>query len=144
MERLKNNLENLTSMLKDLDIMLEKLELARNNPAKYDSNDVKAYRNSVIKSFELSYELFWKTLKIYLSTHYGVEINSPKGTIHQCEKQTLISNDETKLLLAMADVRNMTTHDYDQSMAEKISKKIPEYYAIMIEVTKKINSIKSN
>jgi hypothetical protein len=41
-------------------------------------------------------------------------------------------------LLAIADVRNMTTHDYDQSMAEEISKNIPEYYAIMIEVAKKI------
>jgi uncharacterized protein YutE (UPF0331/DUF86 family) len=52
----------------------------------------------------------------------------------------LTSNDETKLLLAMVDIRNMTTHNYDQSMAEEISKNIPEYYAIMIEITKKIQN----
>lgn len=138
MERVKKYQANLGCMLKDLEVMLNKLDLARNNPAKYDSDDLKAYRNSVIKSFELSFELFWKMLKEFLYNDYGIQISSPKGVIHQCLKQEFLSEDETKLLLTMVDIRNVTTHDYDKDMAEEISKYIPTYYKIMCTITSKI------
>lgn len=58
MEKLERNLVNLNKMLVGFNRMLKKLDHAWNNPIKYDRDDIRAYRDSSIKSFELSFELF--------------------------------------------------------------------------------------
>lgn len=138
MERVVLYLVDLKSMLQEFNIALNKLERVRANPTQYDADDIQTYRNSAIKSFEISYELFWKTLKAYLNDRHGIALNSPKGIFHQCEKIEFLSNDETKFLFAMADIRNNTTHDYGKDMAEEISRKIPAYYEFMSEIAKRI------
>lgn len=144
MDRLKKYAINLTSMLNDLDIMLKKLDQARRNPEKYDADDQKAYRNSAIKSFEISYELFWKMLKEYLAYIHGISISSPKGVIHECLHIDFLSNLESEIFLNMVDVRNVTIHDYDKDMAEEISKQIPEIYIAMNQILERILNLKNH
>lgn len=140
MERLELYLTDLQRMLLELNQEIEMLKHVRSNPSQYAVNAIKRHRNSMIKDFEISYELFWKTLKAYLFAQHGIAINSPKGIFHQCEKVEFLSDDETKFLLRMADARNATTHDYGESMAEEMSRTIPAYYEIMNNIAKRIKT----
>lgn len=119
--------------------MLIKLQKARLKKI-IDEEDVMAYRDSVIKRFEIAYDLTWKFLKFYFEYHLALTVNSPKGTFHVCLQQGLTTEEETRIFLNMIDDRNLTVHTYDEDLAEQVSMRIALYQQCMQELLTKIAS----
>ena len=88
----------------------------------------KALRDSCIQRFEFSVELCWKFLKRILEDK-GVEVVYPRDVIRTAFAGRLI-NDEA-LWLSMLDDRNLTSHTYDEDLADEIFAHIPAYYQAM-------------
>jgi len=83
-------------------------------------------RDSAIQRFEFTFELAWKTLKVYLEEKKNMrELYSPKDVFRGAFQAGMIDNDPT--WLEMADTRNETSHIYNEAMAEKVYKKLPGY-----------------
>ncbi len=104
-----------------------------------DRLEYEAYRESVIQRFEYSYDLLWKYLKLFLSTYHDIKLNSPRSVFQECLKQDIISPDETVLLEKIVEDRNSTTHEYDEEIAEEISKSIMSYQSFFKELLKRIH-----
>ncbi|OIJ18063.1 nucleotidyltransferase [Anaerobacillus alkalidiazotrophicus] len=78
-------------------------------------------RAGIIQFFEMTFELAWKVLKDYLEAQ-GYVVKSPRETIKQAYQIELI-NDGHVWLDALAK-RNLTTHTYDDALAEKLVNEI--------------------
>jgi len=80
-----------------------------------EESDIK--RDAVIKRFEFTYELLWKTYK-KLARMQKLDYFNPKACFRFAFKSGLI-NDEG-LFLEIIDARNKTTHVYSEQEAKKI------------------------
>ena len=87
-----------------------------------DNSDI--VRDSAIKRFELVYDLGWKATKIFLEKEHNVICHSPKVCFKEAFQQGLIDYD--KFWLDMVDLRNATVHAYNEKLADKVYKKLPE------------------
>lgn len=85
-------------------------------------------RDSVVKRFEYTFELCWKTVKIFLSEKYGVDVFSPKECFRELRKNSSLSDDEIVHLLAMTDDCNEIIHTYQESFANELYEKIKDRY----------------
>jgi len=74
-------------------------------------------RDAVIQRFEFTYELAWKTLKIYLETIDLLVLN-PKETLKVAYQQGILADADAWSELHMN--RNLTSHTYDEQLAEDI------------------------
>lgn len=79
----------------------------------------------IIQFFEMTFELAWKVLKDYLESE-GYVVKSPRETIKQAFQIGLIDNGHV-WIDALAN-RNLTTHTYDEALADKMAKEIVELY----------------
>jgi len=97
-------------------------------------------RDSSIQRFEFSFDAFWKYLKEYLSDHRKVQVEfpSPNKTFRTCYEQKLITNDERKILIDSTKDRNLTSHTYNEILAEQVSERIVEYYEVMRAVVDRL------
>jgi|CXWL01.1.fsa_nt_gi nucleotidyltransferase substrate binding protein (TIGR01987 family) len=79
-------------------------------------------RDSAIQRFEFCLDLSWKTLQTYLKEQKGIIVNSPKDTFREAYQNGLIdySDDWIKLV----DLRNETTHTYDEQTAENVYREL--------------------
>ncbi len=91
-------------------------------------------RDSSIQRFEYTSELFWKMLKEILKDEYGIIAMSPKSVIRECVSQQIFSAKDGELFIEMMNDRNRTSHAYEESIAEEIESKLPEYSEEMKEV----------
>ena len=91
-------------------------------------------RDSAIQRFEFTYELAWKTMKVYLKEKGAFEINFPKDVIRSAFKAGIIEDDPT--WLEMVDTRNQTSHFYKESMAEDVYLKIKKYLPLFEKLNK--------
>lgn len=94
---------------------------------KYSKIEIKSEleRAGIIQFFEMSFELAWKVLKDYLeSQEYAVK--SPRETIKQAFQIGIIDNGHI-WIDALSD-RNLTTHTYDEELANKMVNEILELY----------------
>ena len=84
----------------------------------------------IAKSFELLFDLSWKTMKDILKNYFGVEnysTGSPRENLEQAFKMGLIKDDAT--WLAMLKDRNFLAHDYDEAIARaKVELIINDYF----------------
>ncbi|MHB8362687.1 MAG: HI0074 family nucleotidyltransferase substrate-binding subunit [Patescibacteria group bacterium] len=99
-----------------------------------EKNDI--VRDSAVKRFEISVDLFWKMLKTYIEINYGIIVSSPKTTIKEAYKQGLIEYDSS--YLDLIDLRNETSHMYKEEIAEKVYNFIPESIILLKKVLVKI------
>jgi nucleotidyltransferase substrate binding protein (TIGR01987 family) len=96
------------------------LELYRQNP----ENEI--YQDSLIKRYEFTWEMAWKTLNEYME-EIGLEVlPNPKLTLIKAFQINLIS-DNTEWQ-NMADDRNKSAHEYDESEAKNIANRIINQY----------------
>ena len=93
---------------------------------------------SLVKHFELFYDLLWKYIREYLNLKHGIIHNSPRSVFHESLKQKICSLDETNTLLAMIESRNMSTHVYDTDIAQEVSTAIPKYYTVLSSLLPRI------
>lgn len=95
-------------------------------------------RDAAIQRFEYSFESTWKLLKGYLEMQEGIICNSPKGCFREALQNGLLSRAETETCLIMTDDRNLTSHTYLESLAERIYAQLPVYLAVMQSLAQQI------
>jgi len=83
------------------------------------------HKDGVIKRFEFTVELLWKTLKAILK-YKGIECYSPRDCIKLSFKAKIIDDDE--ILFDMLEDRNKSSHVYDQKLSDEIFQRIKEVY----------------
>jgi len=91
-------------------------------------------RDAAIQRFEYTFEAFWKALQVYLREVEGLEGASPKGVIRLVREVGLLGEEEARLALGMVDDRNLTVHTYNESLAQAIFRRLPEYTRLMEQV----------
>lgn len=81
------------------------------------------YRDSAIKRFEFCVDLAWKSMKDVLEQKYGVKSSAPKPIVKEAFLHGLISSDAE--WLEIIDMRNLTSHTYDEDGVNKIFSGLP-------------------
>ncbi len=81
-------------------------------------------RDAAIQRFEYSFEAIWKTVKRYLDVVEGVEVASPKSVIRASMDNGLLNDRQVRAALLMADDRNLTSHTYNEALADEIFSRI--------------------
>ena len=76
----------------------------------------------LIKAFEYTYELAWKTLQDLLKEKGYLHIVGPKPVITQSFQDGYIA--DGKAWLVMHTARNLTSHSYDEETAREIIREI--------------------
>ncbi|WP_297132278.1 nucleotidyltransferase substrate binding protein [Terrisporobacter sp.] len=87
-------------------------------------------RAGIIQFFEMTFELAWKVLKDYLESE-GYMVKSPRETVKQAFQIGLIDNGHV-WIDALAN-RNLTTHTYDEELANKMTNEILNAYLPELE-----------
>ena|ERR1035437_3331679 len=98
--------------------------------------DHAVYRDSAIQRFEIAFDLAWKALREKLRTEYGVDAPSPKKCFQEAFKQGIIDNDV--LWIDMTDMRNETTHAYNETFAENALTKLPDICSTLEQLVWKL------
>jgi nucleotidyltransferase substrate binding protein (TIGR01987 family) len=102
--------------------------LSRLNEALQIQNPDQLYIDGTIQRFEFALELYWKTLKRLLATE-GIETDTPKATLKEAYQIGWL-HDETAWLKMLED-RNLTSHVYDETIANRIFQDIKKYFPEM-------------
>lgn len=120
--------------------LIHVLQKLRNvgSDADIDTANLDAYRDSVIKNFEIGFDLLWKYLKLYLERYYAIEVLSPKKAFQEALTQKLISEAELDLLLEMSDCRNQTTHVYSEDLANDTVADVERYSFLFEQLVKRL------
>ncbi|MEA3340249.1 MAG: nucleotidyltransferase substrate binding protein [Chloroflexota bacterium] len=86
-------------------------------------------RDGAIQRFEFTFELLWKTAKIFLE-YEGFRCAGPRSCIKEGARREILL--EGEVLLDMLEDRNKTTHIYDEHTAEEIFERIKNRYVPVI------------
>jgi nucleotidyltransferase substrate binding protein (TIGR01987 family) len=99
-------------------------------------------RDATIQRFEFTFEVVWKTLKLYLERQ-GHECGGPRLTLKKAFAENLISTpEEADVWLQMIEDRNLTSHAYDEALANRIYGRIVHDYAPLLgSMADKIQSL---
>lgn len=118
------NLNNAVKRLNEANIQYKK------------SPDNTMYQDALIKRFEFTFELAWKTLRQFLiDSGYNLPIATPKGVLAFAYREGILQDE--KLWLNMLEDRNLSSHDYGYEMAEAIADRISNKYAKALTVLAK-------
>lgn len=82
-------------------------------------------RAGVIQFFEMTFELSWKVLKDYLEAQ-GFIVKSPRDAIKQAYQVNLL--EDGHVWIEALSKRNLTTHTYDEALAEAFVEEITRLY----------------
>ena len=80
---------------------------------------------ALIKAYEFSFELSWKTLKDLLAWN-GIDARLPREVLKQAFATGLI--DEGQIWIDMLEQRNLMAHTYDQARALQAAELITSHY----------------
>jgi nucleotidyltransferase substrate binding protein (TIGR01987 family) len=90
----------------------------------------------LIKCFEYTFELAWKTMKDYLEQE-GFDVKSPRNAIQTAFQMELISDGHT--WIDALEKRNLMAHTYDEARAKEAEELIrKKYYAVINELCMKL------
>jgi len=81
-------------------------------------------RDSAIQRFEITFELAWKTTKVYLEEYQKVRCASPRSCFRELFNQGVI--DYNDYWLKLADWRNATVHMYNESLSDELYSELPK------------------
>ena len=116
---------------------MKRLRVAVNSQP--DANGI--YLDATIQRFEFCFELAWKLMKAMLD-YEGIEVSSPRGSIREGSKLSMIDSAEDWLY--MLEQRKICPHAYSENIAHDVYKKICHEYidlltAFELEATRRIN-----
>lgn len=98
---------------------------------KEDTIDYEMYRNSLVKSFEMTLEqagkLLRKRLTPFFATKKEVDNLTFKDLFRYAAKFSLLDENEVKRWFMYRDNRNSTVHDYGRAFAEETLKLIDSF-----------------
>jgi len=80
---------------------------------------------ALIKIFEMTFELSWKTMKDYLN-YNGIDVKLPREVIKQAFANDIIIDGQ--LWMDMLEDRNLMAHTYDEARAIKAVNHICQHY----------------
>ena len=83
-------------------------------------------QQGLIKAFEYTFELAWNTLRDLLRSQGDASLLGSRDTLREAYRLGLIGNGEAWML--MIQDRNLTSHTYNRSTADAISKSITITY----------------
>ncbi len=93
------------------------------NSSKEGTIDYEMYRNSLVKSFEMTLEQSGKLLKKklipYFATKKAVDVLSFKDIFRHAHKHSLLDEQAVERWFKYRDNRNNTAHDYGVAFAQK-------------------------
>lgn len=95
-------------------------------------------RDASIQRFEFSFELFWKTLKIYLKESEKINCNSPRDCFREIKNILGLTENDIKTCLKMADDRNFSVHTYSEKIANVLYKKLKKYWIVANKIFNKM------
>ena len=118
-------------MKDELNYSLEKLQTAfsRLQESIQKASD-ELDRDGVIKRFEFTFELFWKTIKVLLE-HEGFGCAGPRSCIKEGARRGFTADSDA--LLDMLEDRNKLSHIYDEAVAQAIFERIKGTYVALME-----------
>ncbi len=82
------------------------------------------HRDGVIQRFEFTYELAWKTMKLWLAGK-DVFVGNPKDALTAALENGLIA--DGNLWSDLHKCRNLTSHTYDKTTAEQVFETIAHH-----------------
>jgi nucleotidyltransferase substrate binding protein (TIGR01987 family) len=83
-------------------------------------------KQGLIQAFEYTYELAWNTLKDYFEDQGETNVHGSRDTIRLTFQRGLIEDSET--WMDMIRSRTLTSHTYNEDIAEKIAADITNRY----------------
>ena len=102
-----------------------------------DETESPIVRDACFRRFKLSYELLWKTLKIFLEEIHGVRAVSPRQVFKEAFALSLIEKEQ--IFIEMIESRNTLSHTYNEEQAMKIYVKCADYLKAMNSVLAQLN-----
>ncbi|WP_456397902.1 HI0074 family nucleotidyltransferase substrate-binding subunit, partial [Desulfurobacterium sp.] len=111
MDRLNKIISDLKKSIIKLEEAILKTEKSKN------TEDYPFFRDSAIQRFEFTFEIMWKTIKLFLEKE-GIICRSPRSCIREFFSTGYITEDDTRKLLQMIEDRNATVHTYKETVAE--------------------------
>lgn len=145
MGELKLKYENLLAALEGFERSIVHFENTKKEgqatlPSMEHEEVIESLRDSMIKRFEFTIELFWKYIKKYLEEVIdgAPDVNAPKPVIRAACKANLIEVLDAESAIEMIKSRNLTSHIYREEIADQLSKQMPNYYKIMKKYASKL------
>jgi len=112
------NIEHLSKCIETLEKSYELLLASEKNSLNYE-----IFRNSTVKSFEMTLEqsgkLLRKKLAPYFATKKAVDVLNFKDLFRYSLKHSLLTEEEVERWFKYRDNRNDTAHDYGQRFADE-------------------------
>ncbi|WP_227762238.1 nucleotidyltransferase substrate binding protein [Zhaonella formicivorans] len=94
----------------------------------------------LIKCFEYTFELAWKTLKDYLNEQ-GFDVKSPRSAIQTAFQIQLIKDGH--VWIDALQKRNLMAHTYNENLAKEAEKLIrKKYYPMLKELSATLEGLK--
>ena len=94
----------------------------------------------LIQAFEFTHELAWNVLKDYLEEQGVVGLIASKDSTREAFKLGLIEDGD--VWMEMIKLRNLTSHTYDEQVAEKVSSAIvKQFYPAFVQFSKKFTAL---
>ncbi len=124
------NSDKLEKSLMNLNKAVKRFEEALQEP---ESSIV---MDATIQRFEFTYELLWKTLKIFLEDIHGIRAVSPRLVFKEAFALSVIEQED--IFLEMIQSRNLLSHTYNEEQAAEIYRKCPLYLSAIKDVCNRI------
>ena len=98
-------------------------------------------QQGLIQSFEYTYELAWNTLKDYFEAQGETNLHGSRDVFRLAFKRGLVEDGET--WMDMITSRILTSHTYNEDVAEKIAAGIVNrYFPAFVALQTKLRSLK--
>ena len=130
MEKIEAKYDDLLKIHSALSISIKRYREALADPS-IDHETQEERRDSLIKRFELTYDLLWKYLHEYIDAIQGAAADAPRKVFQQCLSLGITDAEETQELIDMIESRNLTTHTYNIDVANDVAADIQKYYALI-------------
>jgi nucleotidyltransferase substrate binding protein (TIGR01987 family) len=96
-------------------------------------NDI--VRDSAVKRFEFTFELCWKTAKLFLREKHGLDAFSPKDVFRELRNVGVIDDRETEIILKMSNDRNLIVHTYVEKFSDYLYEAVKsDYYPLAMKI----------
>ena len=117
LQRFSNFRKALTKLRQAVEIIAKKQD--------FGVNVDELIEEGLIKRFEYTYELAWKTMKDYAEYHGYTDITGSRDAIRKALQINIIDDD--RWMDSIRD-RNQTSHNYDDNTVARISENIIKIY----------------
>lgn len=97
------------------------------------------YLDLLVKRFEFTFEMSWKAIKRYLE-FVGLEsCYNPRSCFKEAYQQRLLDNEQ--IWLEMIEMRNLTSHVYDEIQVSGLLNKQLDFYHSFFNLREKLRSL---